>query len=199
VVAKGTEIVILDREGDWYKIATANNRVGWMHSQFVASRQEGAQGTQPQPGNVAPTRVAMYDPGLARSGVGTDGGWPGNAILRTAKGYQGRGIPYRYGGASTRGFDCSGFVMTVLAKHGVKLPHRAADQYNRGKTVPRGQEMPGDLVFFRNTSRRGISHVGIYAGDGEFIHSSSSANGIVISRLDTGYYGHRYAGARRVK
>ncbi len=199
VVAKGTEVVILDREGDWFKIATSNNKVGWMHTQYIESREQRLLRAETGAQNVPPTQVARVEPSLVGSGVRPATGWPGRTIVRTAKSYLGRGIPYRLGGASTKGFDCSGFVMTVLAKHGVKLPHRAAEQHNRGKAVPRGQEMPGDLVFFKNTYRRGISHVGIYIGDGEFIHCSSSRNGVVVSRLDTGYYGRKYVGARRMK
>ena len=121
-------------------------------------------------------------------------GKPAN-ILNTALSY--KGVKYRFGGASPAGFDCSGFVMYVFDKHGVKLPRTADKQYEAGKPVTKKSELkPGDLVFFE-TYEKGASHVGIYQGSGSFVHASSS-RGVTVSGLSESYYASRYLGARRV-
>ncbi len=118
----------------------------------------------------------------------------GEDIVATAKKYQ--GVPYRYGGASPQGFDCSGFVMFVYDRHGKKLPRAADKQYTAGKAVKPKDLRPGDLVFF-TTTEKGPSHVGIFAGSGQFIHASSS-RGVMISALADAYWKPRLLGARRI-
>ena len=106
--------------------------------------------------------------------------------------------PYKYGGETTRGVDCSGLVMQVYKKAlDIDLPHKAAYQYKMGKAVKKAQLMPGDLVFFHETKSRRIGHVGIYLNEGKFIHSMSG-KGVVISKLEEGYWRKYYAGARRI-
>ena len=106
------------------------------------------------------------------------------------------GTPYSFGGTSERGIDCSGFVMRVFSLHGIKLPRTADVQFNVGAPVKRGEEQPGDLVFFE-TYCAGPSHVGVYLGEGNFIHASSS-RGVTVSSLADKYYRARYLGAKRV-
>lgn len=106
------------------------------------------------------------------------------------------GVDYRYGGTTTKGFDCSGFTSYVFRKLGIELPRTSREQFATGKKVAKADLRPGDLVFF-NTSGKGVSHVGIYVGDGKFAHSSSS-KGVTISSLSDSYYVKRYLGARRV-
>jgi cell wall-associated NlpC family hydrolase len=93
--------------------------------------------------------------------------------------------------------DCSGLVYRVLASHGIRAPHNSRALYRLGKSVAREDLQAGDLVFF-HTRGRGISHVGIYLGDGKFIHASSAKGRVRVDRLDEGYYARRYVGARRV-
>jgi peptidoglycan DL-endopeptidase CwlO len=110
-----------------------------------------------------------------------------------------KGIPYIWGGSNLKGMDCSGFIYTIYAERVPDLPRRSIDQYRYGTAVTTGKEEPGDLVFF-NTEGWSASHVGIYLGDGRFIHAASGEkrNGIIISSLDSPYYRARYLGARRL-
>ena len=110
------------------------------------------------------------------------------------------GSPYRRGGSDPRtGTDCSGFVRHVYQhSNGIPLPHNAAQMSERGEPVKQEGLLPGDLVFF-NTLRRRFSHVGIYVGNGEFVHAASSRNRrVMVSRLDERYWRERYDGARRL-
>ena len=104
------------------------------------------------------------------------------------------GVPYVWGGASpSTGFDCSGFVMYVFAQIGVYLPHHAASQYGYGVAVSRDQLQPGDLVFFD-----GLGHVGIYIGNGQFVHAPHTGDVVKISSLDEAWYSAMFVGARRL-
>lgn len=114
-------------------------------------------------------------------------------VIKTCRSYM--GTPYVWGGEQPGGFDCSGYVQYVFAKHGYRLPRTADIQYNVGKSVKRGDERPGDLVFFE-TYAPGASHVGVYLGRDYFIHASSS-RGVTIDRLSTDFFAQRYLGAKR--
>ena len=116
-------------------------------------------------------------------------------IIATAKQYL--GVPYVWGGTSPSGFDCSGLVYYTFRQHGIYLNRTAATQYQHGVYVSKSNLQPGDLVFFQNTYKAGISHVGIYVGNGQFIHASSS-QGVTISYLSNSYWASHYYGARRV-
>lgn len=118
-----------------------------------------------------------------------------DAIIATAKKYI--GVPYLWAGSTPKGFDCSGFVQYVFKAHGISLNRTCETQYQHGTYVSKSNLKPGDLVFFQNTYKAGISHVGIYIGDNRFIHASSS-KGVVISDLSSSYYVSHYYGARRV-
>ena len=114
----------------------------------------------------------------------------GSKAARLAR--QAVGSPYRWGGSSRRGFDCSGLVMWAYAKLGVALPHQAASQANLGRRVPRRNLLPGDLVFFR-----GYGHVGMYIGRGRMVHAPQSGERVRVERL-AGNYGRRLVEARRI-
>ena len=115
-------------------------------------------------------------------------------ILKTAAQY--KGVPYVFGGTTPNGFDCSGYVQYVFAKHGIRLTRTADTQALEGKFVSKKSLRPGDLVFF-TTYEPGASHVGIYAGNGQFWNATSS-RGIMLSNLNDSYWGPRYYTARRI-
>jgi peptidoglycan DL-endopeptidase CwlO len=128
-------------------------------------------------------------------GVVGDNSLPGDryaSVVSIAMQYL--GVPYVWGGASPAGFDCSGFVMYVYAQVGVSLPHYTVAQwdYPNSVAVPESELEPGDLVFFD-----GLGHVGIYVGNGEFIHAPHTGTVVSISSL-SGWYASTFAGARRI-
>ena len=114
------------------------------------------------------------------------------SIVFTARRYL--GVPYRYGGDSPRGFDCSGFTMYVFRANSINIPRSTEKQYRSGRHISRGRLRPGDLVFFQ-TSRRRFSHVGIYVGNGRFIHSPRTGKRISYASLDNSYWKRRFRGA----
>ena len=118
-------------------------------------------------------------------------------IVATAKEYL--GTPYVWGGTSPKGFDCSGFVYYVYQQYGYQLQRRASLQYaNNGVSVSKSQLQPGDLVFFSD-SVDPIGHVGMYIGNGYFIHASSGKGCVCITALEgSSYYVNHYAGAKRI-
>lgn len=119
-------------------------------------------------------------------------------VITTAMGMI--GIPYRRGGGSAEvGFDCSGFVRAIYSQAaGHALPRVARDQAQATKKIEKRELQPGDLVFF-NTMRRAFSHVGIYVGDGNFIHAPSRGKKVRVESMKTSYWAKRFNGARRVE
>ena len=127
----------------------------------------------------------------------------GSSIVDFAK--QFKGSPYVWGGASPRGFDCSGFTMYVYGQYGYSLPHTATGQWKSGigsRIYSISELQPGDLVFFCDPSRsngKACSHAGIYIGNGQHIHASSSrSRGVIVSDLTSGYYNTYFVGGIRV-
>nr|WP_307208432.1 C40 family peptidase [Paenibacillus harenae] len=109
------------------------------------------------------------------------------------------GTPYKSGGTTAKGFDCSGFTNYVFAKMGIDLPRVSSDQATVGTKVAKTDLIAGDLVFFDTSggNNSAISHVGIYIGDGKFVHASVS-RGVVVDKIDSSYYKPRYVTARRI-
>ena len=116
------------------------------------------------------------------------------SIIRAA--YSCIGVPYVFGGTSRGGFDCSGFTQYAYRRAGLELPRMADEQYYAGRRISSSNLRAGDLVFF-STYEAGASHVGIYIGDGQFIHAGSST-GVTVSNMYDGYWGPRYYGACRI-
>ena len=109
------------------------------------------------------------------------------------------GCPYAWGGNGPSSFDCSGFVKYVYAHFGYTLNRTASTQLNNGVAVSRDELQPGDLVFFKYASTsKPVSHVGIYVGDGVFIHASTEGEGVMYDQMDYGHYANIYVYARRI-
>ncbi len=145
------------------------------------------------------TRLIVTTPSRNRGGIDR---FTGSILSRTSKIAQVLtrsamhflGVPYVFGGTSTSGFDCSGFVQHVFAMLGIGLPRTADAQFDVGRPAVGGPR-PGDLVFFDTYG--GVSHVGIYLGHGKFVHASSS-HGVMVSHLSESYWASRYVGAKRL-
>jgi len=121
---------------------------------------------------------------------------PSGNLLKLALNY--RGVPYHWGGSTRAGLDCSGLVVRAAADAGKRLPHSAARLHQLAQPVPDGDLRPGDLVFFANTYRPGISHVGIYSGGTQFLQASSARGAVGMGDLSRPYYRRKYAGAGRL-
>lgn len=172
----GTVLAVEEVSGSWYKV-TYNGTTGYVSGSYVVPADQ----TQAQ----AQTAAVNYDASFGASAVAL------------AKQYI--GVPYVYGGSSPKGFDCSGFTSYIYRQLGVSIPRGASGQYNAGTAVSRENLQPGDLVFIANpayTAGYPVSHVGIYVGDGQYIHADCS-RGVTISSLFGSTYGPHYAGARR--
>jgi len=136
-----------------------------------------------RPEDYAITKRPHYDESLFR-----------DEIVRTARSFI--GVPYQWGGASAeQGFDCSGLAMAIYRLNGLNLPRTSGEQYEAGTSVSRGELAKGDLVFFDTRGRGEISHVGIYAGQGQFIHAPRTGKTVRTSSLSNTYYEKRYIGA----
>jgi cell wall-associated NlpC family hydrolase len=127
-----------------------------------------------------------------KSGKGT-----GDDIVREAQKY--KGTRYVYAGDSPKGFDCSGFTWYVYNKvTGMDITRTVKSQSKQGKSVSNGSWQPGDILLFRNTAGKGLTHCGIFISGDKFIHAENEKTGVVISTLGDGYYKDHYAGARRL-
>ncbi|MCS6831742.1 MAG: NlpC/P60 family protein [Armatimonadota bacterium] len=209
---KGHPVVVTARRGNWLQVKLSTGRTGWVRSDLVtvtgtfAMKPSASAGRKvakritaaPERKKDSPKRVAVRRRASTRvaNREWTTNASSGDSIVRLASRY--KGVRYRWGGSSRSGFDCSGFTRYVFRqKTGIELPHSASAQFRRGTPVSRDELQPGDLVFFQ-TYRRGASHVGIYIGNGKFIHASSAGRRVQIDSLNEGYYRQRYLGARRV-
>ena len=142
-------------------------------------------------GYVSSDYVAVVDASVVA------GSAKGAAIAQFAQQFV--GCPYVYGGTSPSGFDCSGFVTYVCKQNGISVNRTASAQMSNGTVVSKEQLQPGDLVFFNSgNSSKLATHVGIYLGNGQFVHASTPSTGVIISDLYSNYYVRTYVGARRV-
>lgn len=167
----GTVVTILGESGDWYQIST-DSLTGYVSGEYLT----------------VVDAAALEE--LSTKGM---------QLVELAMDYL--GTPYRYGGASPSGFDCSGFVYYLCKSLGVSVPRTATSQWKGGyDKVSKSELQPGDLVFFSSyAGGSSIGHVGIYIGNDQFIHSSSpSSGGVIISGMDENYYSARYVGACRI-
>jgi SH3-like domain-containing protein len=170
-------VTLLTRREDWYNVRTSAGAEGWVSADLLDTSDY----------------IARRVPVLTASPQALE-------AVRLARRYI--GYEYVWGGETPRqGFDCSGLVMYVYGKLGVEMPHGSIEQWTSGigtRIKHQRNLQPGDIVYFKNTYRRGISHVGIYAGNRLVIQAVSEKAGIRVSSLDEDYWASRYVGAIRI-
>lgn len=162
---------VLELEGiyeGWYKVTYAGN-TGYVSSDYITITTEPATSTS----------SAL-----------------GEQIVALAKQYL--GTPYVLGGNGPSSFDCSGFTKYIYAQFGYTLNRTATDQLQNGVSVSRDELQPGDLVFFKYNTSKPVSHMGIYIGNGEFIHASTNRYMVQIDQMNTGHYANVFVYARRI-
>ncbi|NOG93830.1 MAG: SH3 domain-containing protein [Armatimonadetes bacterium] len=186
VVNKGTVATVLGRSGAWYKLKFPKGTIGYIRGDLLNPYRRGdSRDTYVAARNNKAAPAAIKDPSM---------------VLLVNRAKQLLGTDYVYGGESTRGFDCSGFVWYLYKSiEGVSLPRRASHQAGVGGSVSKDQLAPGDIVFFKTRGAARINHSGIYIGGGKFIHASSAKDEVRIDSLSSGYYSRVFAGAKRVK
>jgi cell wall-associated NlpC family hydrolase len=151
------------------------------------------------PGATDPAGESVTEPTEAGDGTVPDTvplrPGPTAHIIQTAIDFL--GVPYRFGGSDPSGFDCSGLMQWVFARHGTALPREVRDQYRVGREVRLKDIQPGDLIFFETVSR-GASHVGMVIGEGRFVHAPSSNGAVRVEPYTANYWIRRFVGARRM-
>jgi peptidoglycan endopeptidase LytF len=158
-----------------------------------------------KPASVAPTAPAAPQPAAAQPApkpaapvavVAAPRGAPSDGLA--GAGLKLLGAPYVWGGSSPSGFDCSGFVWYVARQVGKPLSRGMFGEYNSGSHPARDELKAGDLVFFQNTYSPGLSHNGIYIGNGQFVHAADESAGVTVSSLNTAYWSSHWFGATRL-
>lgn len=193
----GERAYIIGFNAQWYKVIFGDH-IGYIRSDYLELTQipyenRDSQNTPLFFRDGRSTGVAPSASALQNGGSSTN--VTRQHIVSNAKKLL--GTPYVWGGTSPSGFDCSGFTQYVLGLSSITLPRTTTDQVKVGTYITKDQLQPGDLVFLQNTYRSGVSHVGIYIGDGKMIHASSS-KGVTTSSLSTSYYTRHYHSSRRV-
>lgn len=174
-----TEVKLNGVSGKWFKVSV-DGQDGYVSSDYI--------------------NLSTFVPSSAPVSVmeqGSDANVSaGQKIVNTALQYL--GTPYVWAGTSPKGFDCSGLVYYVFKECGYSTNRTAASLYSNGSYVEKSDLQPGDIICFTNSGGSYIGHVGIYIGDGEFVHASSGKGEVVTTELSTAYYTNHYYGARRI-
>ena len=201
--SQGEKCYIIGVNNGWYKVLY-NNQTCYIRSDFLsltevpyenqASTSQPKYFRQGKAIGTVPTGSTSLSSSVTSSYNGTA---TGAEILSKAQSYL--GSPYVYGGASPSGFDCSGFVYYVYGTFGISVGRTPAAQASAGTQVDKASLQVGDIVLFAGTGGSGITHAGIYAGNGQFIHSPNSRSTVSYSDLTSGYWSeHFYCGIRVV-
>ncbi len=185
-LSKGDIVKIIGINSGWFKIETSSYK-GYIHPDYATVVEYAVSGTAASASGRASVS-SDYTPSAGSS--------LRQQIVEYAETFL--GVPYVYGGASPKGFDCSGFVQYVYAHFNISLPHSSATQYKSYVTkISRDNLNIGDLVFFTNGGS-GVGHVGIYVGGGNFIHAPSPGKSVCYDSLDSKYYSSHYIGSGTV-
>jgi cell wall-associated NlpC family hydrolase len=198
-VGGGAQLELIARYQDWLKVRAADGRAAWVFeevvrvSDYVVRRVPATRDIPalPKPKPAAPATVARGG-SAAPLPAAQSGGVVSFAM-------QFRGTPYAWGGSGPAGFDCSGFTAYVYRQFGLSLPHSAAGQYSQryGAFIDRASLQPGDIVFFANTYKRGLSHVGIYVGGGMVVQALAPGTPLAVVSMNGPYWDTKYYGALR--
>ena len=173
-------VTIVGINNGWYKIKTSSGTVGYVSSEYMVTCKDSAGSRGDGTTAVATTSNSSM----------------GQQVVAYAKQFM--GVPYVYGGNGPNSFDCSGFTSYIYRHFGYTLNRTASTQLSNGTAVSKSELQPGDLVFFRYNTSYPASHVGIYIGNGQFIHASTNKYQVQIDQLNTGHYANVYIAARRI-
>lgn len=196
-ITRGDKVTYYETVGEWARIITWTDKKGYVLAKHLvdsANKVERVVVQQPA------TQEPKEDPVVASRSepeatpISAEGQNLADEIVAYAKTLL--GVPYRYGGYSTKGLDCSGFTKYVFAKFGIDLPRSSYSYDSEGTKVSRSDLQKGDILLWDSNKNGTIGHVGIYIGDGMFIHASSSKGKVVTRSVSS--YGEKYMGARRV-
>ena len=179
---KGDSVEILESSNGWHKIKLSNGKVGWGSAAYISTSIN--NGSNNGSGN----DNTENEESIPQDKV--------QAVLDLAKAQLGK--PYAWGAEGPNSFDCSGLTYYVYGKVGIKLPRVSRDQYNVGSSVNYSSLKPGDLLFSSTDGSGNITHVGIYIGNGEMIHSPKPGDVIQRTNINTSYWKNAHAGAKRV-
>jgi len=189
---------VTDSEGiAWYRLS-AEGQSGWMMAEFLAQANAPAAPAAPaepaaQP--AAPAEQARTGSARGEEPPAAEASSLGSNIVSRAMSKV--GSRYRFGGTGPSSFDCSGFVYYVVNNSGFRISRDMAAQLAAGRRISSDELQPGDLVFFVNTYKRGLSHAGIYIGNGKFVHAENESTGVLVSQLWSAYWSsHYYASVR---
>lgn len=191
----GTQLTVLARNGEWFKVRSPRGTVGWVAQDLV---NIGADAIK----NIPMTKDIPPAPKPVQNITRPQPAAPSISASNDAAGIALRfvGARYVYGGASPRGFDCSGLTSYVYRQLGVNLPHKASMQFSEryGQRVSMGNLAAGDLVFFANTAGRGITHVALYVGNGMMVSANTPRTGVQYVSIYSRYWQSHFAGGLRV-
>jgi len=206
-LSKNDKVEITGKTGNWYKI-NLDGEIGYVSAKYISDTKvpetTSRSGSTLRDETTVEQTPIVEEPAVEEQPsveetpkVEETSRTTGAEIVAYAKQYL--GYKYVSGGASpSKGFDCSGFTQYVYKHFGISVNRTSGAQNNNGVAVSRDNLQPGDLVIFNNDANTKIGHVGIYVGDGNFIHASNPSDGVKITTLTSGYYHKRYVGARRV-
>lgn len=171
-VKSGQKVGILSSKNGWYNVLLSNGKKGWVSSKYI--------------------KVSNGDP----NSVLQDNTNTNKAAKIVALVKKQLGKPYEWGAEGPNSFDCSGLTYYVYKQHGITLPRSSKAQSQKGKTISKSNLQAGDLVFF-NTNGSGVSHVGIYIGNGNMIHSTKPGDVVKTTSINSSYYKNKFVTAKR--
>lgn len=201
-IKRGDRVTYYETIGEWARIITWQDRKGYVLAKYLVNSANEVD----KPAGTSTSRGTSS--GTAKSAASSDSSGAAKASPQSAEGQSLAqqvvayaktllGIKYVWGGYSTNGFDCSGFTKYVFAHFGISVPRSSSEYWSFGTKIDRSDIKAGDILLFdTDGGTADVSHVGIYLGDGTFIHASSSKGKVVIQNLGT--YRGKYMGARRV-